>query len=411
MFLFPFNLPFAPTVNSKMVLAALGAAFFFIDKVRQRTLVVSKDFLVLLIIVISVSVWAYFCTIVNRTNDYSFATYVISVLVWLGAAYAFVWMIRQVHGQIDIQLISSYLVAVCVVQCLIAYAMTLFPNFKLTINQMMGYSGVYLARLRGRLYGIGAALDPAGLRFSGVLVLLAVMMQRNDYGKQPWRGMLMILAFIIISIIGNMIARSATIGMLLAIAYLFIAPFFNDKKEEQGSFWTMFIPILFIFILLSFWLYQSSLDFRTNLRFGFEGFFSLVESGRWEVHSNDVLRGMVVWPESLKTWIIGDGFFASPTDLPDRFGQVYNGFYMQTDIGYLRYIFYFGVIGLIGMMSVCFQMTLTCIKSLKSDYAIMFIGLFIVTLLGWFKVSTDIIMVFAPFLIMAYQQDSYAADK
>lgn len=413
LFLFPFNLPFAPTVNTKMVLAALGAAIFFIEKTQHRSSSISKDFLILLIICLFISIWAFFCTVVNRTSDYAFATYFISVMVWLGAAYTFTWMIRQTHGQLDVQLISSYLVAICVFQCLIAYAMSFFPDLKQAINQMMGYSGEYLPRLKGRLYGIGAILDPAGLRFSGVLVILAFMMHRHDYGKQPWKGVCLILAFLIISVIGNMIARSATIGMLLAIVYLIIVPLFNENKEGHGSFRTMFIPILCIFILLSFLLYQSSPDFRTNLRFGFEGFFSLAEKGRWEVHSNDVLRSMVVWPESLKTWIIGDGYFASPNDLPNRFGQVLDGFYMKTDIGYLRYIFYFGTIGLVGMISVFFQMTATCVKCFKGGYATMFIGLLIVTLVGWLKVSSDIIMVFAPFLILAYQQDndSYVADK
>ena len=77
---------------------------------------------------------------------------------------------------------------------------------------------------------------------------------------------------------------------------------------------------------------------------------------------------------------------------------------MKTDIGYLRYIFYFGVIGLLGMISVFSQMTATCIRRIKG-YTTLFICLLLVNLIGWFKVSSDIIMVFAPFLILAYQQE------
>ena len=113
---------------------------------------------------------------------------------------------------------------------------------------------------------------------------------------------------------------------------------------------------------------------------------------------------MIIWPESLKTWLIGDGFFDNPMDIPDRFGQVYNGFYKHTDIGYLRYIFYFGVIGLVLMILVPIQMTVCCGRKMP-DHKWLFIMLLVTTLIGWLKVSSDIIMVFAPFLILAFEKE------
>lgn len=167
----------------------------------------------------------------------------------------------------------------------------------------------------------------------------------------------------------------------------------------------MFVPVFLVLLILMIYLYRVSPSFRENIRFGFEGFFSLAEKGRWEVHSNDVLAGMIVWPESLKTWIIGDGFFMNPTEIPDKFGQTSVGFYMHTDIGYLRYIFYFGVIGLLLMMLVPIQMTTTCSRR-NPEHKWLFIMLLLVTFVGWLKVSSDIIMVFAPFLILAYEADN-----
>lgn len=56
---------------------------------------------------------------------------------------------------------------------------------------------------------------------------------------------------------------------------------------------------------------------------------------------------MYVFPDNLKTWIIGDGYFSNPynTD-PFYIGTRSRGYYMGTDVGYLRFIFYFGLIGL-----------------------------------------------------------------
>lgn len=401
LFLFPFNLPISITVNTKMILAAIGAGVFFIEKAQKKAPSISRDFLVLCLITIGISLWAFTVTVLNHTTDYAFARYIVSVVVWLGAAYAFTWMIRQAHGRLDIELICQYLTAICVFQCILAYAMTLLPWLKSLIDSLMGETDSFMGVIEGRLYGLGAALDPAGLRFSGILVLLAYLIYQNDFSEHIVYGILYILSFLIISVFGNMISRTTTVGMLVAIAYFVYLSLFTSKKGGFQSFWVVTAPLLLLGVVASVWFYESSPDFRNDLRFGFEGFFSIVEKGHWETYSTNVLESLIVWPESLHTWILGDGYFGSPLDRPDRFGQVYGGYYMHTDIGYLRYIFYFGVIGLLGMMLTFTQMMVTCIRRLKAD-SLLFVCLLLITFIGWLKVSSDIIMVFAPFLILAY---------
>lgn len=400
-FLFPFNLPIQVVVNTKMILAAFGLGLFFIDKSFHREFNISKDFLILCIICSLISVWAFLTTTINRTSDYTFAKYIISVWVWLGGAYTVIWLIRAVHGELSVKLIGNYLVAVCAAQCLLAYGMTLMPGLKAFIDSLMGGSENYMGVAEGRIYGLGAALDPAGLRFAGALVILAHLIYHTDFSEKGWLGAFYLVSFAVITVFGNMIARTTTLGVVIAFVYILLLPLLGEKMPRPGAFWAVFAPLLLLFIVVSIELYNANYQFREDIRFGFEGFFSLVEKGRWEVHSNRLLRDMVVWPESLKTWMIGDGFFDTPEDVTNRFGQAMSGFYKQTDIGYLRYIFYFGIIGLIGMMAAVIQMTISCCKFLK-EHRWMFIMLLLVTLIGWLKVSSDIIMVFAPFLILAY---------
>ena len=89
---------------------------------------------------------------------------------------------------------------------------------------------------------------------------------------------------------------------------------------------------------------------RNYIQFAFEGFFSLVEKGRWEVSSNEILKNMYRFPESIKTWIIGDGYIENPKNDPYFIGKLTGGYYMGTDVGYLRFIYYFGLIGLIAFI-------------------------------------------------------------
>lgn len=50
---------------------------------------------------------------------------------------------------------------------------------------------------------------------------------------------------------------------------------------------------------------------------------------------------MYVFPDNLKTWIIGDGYFNGPEDSdPYYTGEIWDiGYYKGTDVGYLRFIF------------------------------------------------------------------------
>jgi len=71
---------------------------------------------------------------------------------------------------------------------------------------------------------------------------------------------------------------------------------------------------------------------------------------------------------------------------------------MGTDVGYLRFIFYFGLIGLSAFI-------LFIIKAFKICYdrfagvKDLFVMLFLLNMIIWFKVSTDIFLIFALFLM------------
>ena len=112
-----------------------------------------------------------------------------------------------------------------------------------------------------------------------------------------------------------------------------------------------------------------------------------------------------VFPDNLKTWIIGDGYFSNPynTD-PFYIGVKSGGYYMGTDVGYLRFIFYFGLIGLSAFIAFFMKTYNLCVKRF-TEYKLLFFMLLILNFLIWFKVSTDIFPIFA-LLIMLPQEDN-----
>ena len=135
-------------------------------------------------------------------------------------AYTVTSVIRKVSGNLSVRQVCNYLIAVCVAQCLIALLIDYSPFVKAAVERYVaGFDFVDLKKLSGsdRLYGIGAALDVAGTRFCTVLVMVSYLSYNLYRTKHKSYLPLYLLAFIVIAVVGNMMARTTTIGVILAI--------------------------------------------------------------------------------------------------------------------------------------------------------------------------------------------------
>lgn len=406
-YIFPFEFVFLPGVNTKMIMAAIGAIFLILDCSMSRNIILKKDILAVIMISFFISLASLLSMTYNNTIDPSFLTYPVSMFVWIGGAYCLIRCISLLDGDADVIRICNYIIAVCTIQCIIAYLASITPPLKAFIDSFVGGEEAFMGKAEGRLYGIGAALDPSGLRFSAALCMIAFA--GCKYFKQLSRIEVIayLVAFAIIAVIGNMIARSTTMGLVISLVFITLFSIIPSDTGEKSTGFIKTIGIsLLIIIPVCVALYRTDDSFRENIRFGFEGFFSLAETGEWHTNSTDILtESMVVFPETMKTWIVGDGYGANPYDLDQNYiGQNFHGFYMATDIGYLRFIFYFGVIGMLLLVAYICKVTHTCIRAFPA-FTWMFLMILGVNLAGWFKVSTDIFLIFAPFLCLCMNGD------
>lgn len=417
LFFFPFVPRALPMANTKMVLAAIGLVWAVYDAVRKRDATLGKDFITLSVWAVVVSLIGVFSIVYNDTPDTTYATYIVSMWVWLGGAYAVVALIRAIHGHASVRLVSHYLIAVCVAQCILAFTMDQLPALKNFIDSLMISEG-YMGKVNGRLYGLGASLDVAGMRFAAVLVIITACMitplyRRNEDGKEEiisWANYLYVLAFIIIAVIGNMIGRTATVGIGFALIYLVIATILRKEKGACASAWRAFVIVLLVTVPAIVYLYNTNYSIHENLRFGFEGFFSLWEQGKWETKSNNMLQHMVVFPEEFKTWIIGDGYFDGPSETDYYYtGPVNYGFYKHTDIGYLRFIFYFGLVGTVAFIIYMFKAGQACIRRFPK-WAMMFLLILLLNYTVWFKVASDLFSVFALYLCIRHSESETESE-
>ena len=412
LFLFPLELWAFPGWNSKKVMAVFGLAIYVLKRIYNKDFSFDWSFAVLVGFASGVSIMSLLAIVYNQTPDDSYADYLISFLVWLCAAYVVCHSIKWTHGTINVRLVVAYLAGVCVLQCISALVIDSYPAFQAWVDSTFNIEQKLMHHFR-RLYGLSAHLDVAGARFSAVLVCIAFIL--CDEGKiSQWGRSLLFIAFMFISIVGNMIARTTLVGMTIGIIWILYRCLFPspelDRNEHQNSL-LIWLLILIVGIIICVILYNTDYAFYSTFRFGFEGFFNFFETGTWTTGSNETLKTMIVWPESLRTWFIGDGYFENSSADPNYLGDATEkGFYMGTDIGYLRFIFYFGIFGLISIIGVVVQSCYIC-RCYYPKKRMMFLLVLLIGFIVWLKVSTDIFCIFALFLCASSLKDTEPSEE
>lgn len=411
-YFFPIETVFLPGMNTKMALAGIGLLILGKRLAQRRDAGINKNFFVLSLLALGISLISLLTMTINNTPDASFLTYFVSMWVWMGGAYTVVRWLDTAYGYVNVRLVCNQLIAVCVIQCLIAWTKDVYPPLQAWVDSFVGGEAFMGNTKEARLSGIGAALDVAGLRFSAVVVMIGYILSKAEELSHK-QVVTYLISFLIIAIIGNMMSRTTTVGVGLALVYWIYSTNLLSLKQniKNQKLWFWLGGILCVIIPVFIYLYFANDTFYKNIRFGFEGFFSLWETGEWQTSSNDILlEHMVVFPDNWVTWLIGDGYAANPMDKTLSFfdpyytGPIYHGYYKGTDIGYLRYIFYFGLVGTFVFVFFMWKSAWACIHRFK-NYKMMFLMILLVNYIGWFKVSTDIFLIFAIFLVLSKKDD------
>lgn len=411
-FFFPFFFSFMPSVNTKMFLAVLGLVAFSLDYINGYARLFYKS-------LFKISGWALgvcFCSFLsmtlNGTPDNSYLEYIVSMAVWLFAAYFCVSLMRRVHGKATVETVSYYMMGVALLQCTLALLINHFPFISDWVDAHITGERYMGVGVDGRLHGIGCALDVGGGRMGAVLILVAYLMLLAIKRKSHWIFVGLLCAFFYILVVGSMIGRTASVGALLALAYLgwSIMRDPDCRSVFTGSFLSLTVLIIGGGVLLCIGLYYGSPVAYKQLRFGFEAFFNYFEHGKFETTSTNMLSEGMIFPDNMWTWVFGDGYMASGLNDPYYTGPSDYGFYMNTDAGYSRFIFYFGLTGLSVFILFFVAVCRECMTRMAS-YKLLFVTILALNLSVWVKVSTDLFLVFAPFLCLTAQDVESGTDK
>lgn len=394
-FLYPALFTMLPG-NSKQILAVGGLVILGFNILRKRNYNLDRGLLGTLFIASLYSVVNLIATDYNGQADYSYANYTTSALVWLFSAYAMTSMIEFTHGKVNMRLVVYYFAAVTATNCLLAEAIENISAVKTAVDSIF-YVDQNFIQDTGRLYGIGFMLDPAGTRMAMVLILIAYIVSHDEktMSRQSTVNWLL-FAYLIIIGIGNIVSRTTVTGAALSmLLYVSSAGSFREAISlRRLRLYRGFILLLLIFVPLSVFLYYTDESFYEQFRYGFEGFFSLVEKGEWQTDSNDVLATMWRWPQTTEAWIIGYG--------------EYGGFRFGTDIGYCRFILYSGVVGF-SVFAFMFLYQFYVFSQRYPKQIFLFFLLTAMSFIIWIKVSTDLFQFWA--VLYCFHQKSWLSPQ
>jgi tonB box len=369
-----------------MIVAVMGLVWFAYDNLLRRSrrgVQLPQVMVVGLLFAGLYSIINIFAIEFNATDDYSYANYVTTFLVWIFSVYPAIALIRLTHGEVTLPLITYYLVAVTLFQCITGLIMDNSPAFDEFNSKIVLWERDFFDRI-GRIRCFSTALDFGGVRFSLVLILIMGMLGRDESVRKSKGAMFyLLLSFFVIAGIGNMVARTTTVGVVVGLVILVICmlgsgPRLGGSKYIIG----LFFVTLALVSVVGVYLYNTDEYYYNLIRFAFEGFFNLVENGEFTTDSTEVLESMWKWPSDTKSWIIGTG--------------IYGTWAYGTDIGYCRLILYSGLTGFV-VFALSFVYYAYYFARKYPRHVWLFVGYLAMTFIVWMKVSTDILMIYAFF--------------
>ena len=385
-FIYPVIFRLVPIVSFRTIYGVIGA--FVLVVFKRQQFIVNNNILKILYTPLPVFFVAIISNMINGTTETYFMNLMYSFLLVVLAAYVATSMIKSTHGEINFELISSYLIAAAVLQNFLSAMMLIFPDFGVFMLETLTVSeyGTTLTKVKDtRLLGVGGQYVAHGIVNSFTLLMVVNKLKDKHNTKIT---ILLFFIFVFITVIGSMVSRTTLIGTTAGLILLFIYIRFQILKYlKKITLGVILITVLYIVVIPS----SMKTTFNKYFEYGFEMLYAYEEEGKLATDSTDELKAMwYIQPNNLKTWIIGDGYFADPLSQHD--------YYMATDVGYFRLIFYFGILGCITYIYYQYQIIKQANLRTKRKHQIFFIFCFILFIILNVKVLIELVAILMLFL-------------
>lgn len=322
----PFNVPF--------VLGLIGLPLYIHNSsvIRNSDSKYVKD---LLLALLPVAIVAFLSIVGNHSSDFYFVKWAIINALYFFGAYFLFQLLKHSFRNFTVGRLVDMLVVCAVVQLSLSLIMYFSPGVKDVLQPLIHESEIAkeaIERAESRLIGFGTHFFLSGTVHAFILIMIAFSLTLRKVSL--FKSVVMILSFIFIAVVGSIMARTTLVGVLFAIVIVLLR-----RRGKRYFISGLVLSTIIISATSVYFLDLISDDMEQLFNFGFEAFVNYKDTGSFSTSSTDVLLRMYKFPSVWETWLWGDARY-----------EAGKGYYMNTDIGFCRLIFYFGLIGLITYM-------------------------------------------------------------
>ena len=322
----PFNVPF--------VLGLIGLPLYIHNSgvIRNSDSKYVKD---LLLALLPVAIVAFLSIVGNHSSDFYFVKWTIINALYFFGAYFLFQLLKHSFRNFTVGRLVDLLVVCAVVQLSLSLIMYFSPGVKDVLHPLIHESEIAkeaMERAATRMVGFGTHFFLSGTTHAFILIMIAFSLTLRKVSL--FKSVVMMLSFIFIAVVGSIMARTTLVGVLFAIVIVLLR-----RRGKRYFISGLVLSTIIISGASVSFIDLIGDDMEQLFNFGFEAFVNFQDTGLFSTDSTDGMFRMYKFPTTWETWLWGDARY-----------EAGRGYYMNTDIGFCRLIFYFGVIGLITYM-------------------------------------------------------------
>lgn len=328
-------------MDNSRILQGLGILALFFNRKDLTKLATSKRAQQFIGWTVGLFLFSIFAQLqVKGGKDFTFIIKPINVFLFFFSSYFICRLVRYTYGYVTIEIILYYIVISGVIQSLVSGLFFLRPDtydvYVSYLNERQGGADArQLANIGRRFIGIGNRYVDGATRlgFAFLSLLILPYLGSNKFTNHKT---LYWFCFIIIALGGIFTARTFFVIMGIGFLLLFLIEVKSILQFIKFNFRIILRGIIIVFsIYLLITLFVNPQIIKVTLNWAFEIFINFFNGQGLQSSSTEHLKTMYRFPENFKTWLMGDALFRNPD----------GSYYMKTDVGYLRMLFYFGSLG------------------------------------------------------------------
>lgn len=337
-------------IPSDRIIQLVGVVCFFAYVLLRKKILLDQRFLLFIGVAFLIVFISWLALLWSPKPNLYLVKRLLNILFYSFSFYFVISYVNQFKPNLSLGRFLDYIIYVVLLQAVVSLFLFLNPNLyesfisiiRPEVNEGL-LERVHLIQIR--LLGISNSFFTASTNY-GIHFLL-LMLLPYCRGSLIYKNKLWYYTIVaIIAIAGILSGRTVFIAIALGGLYILtvernrVLPLLSKSFKILALFVLSFIAAYFIF--------RDIIDFdrvEKTISWVFEMFIQYSEGGQIETNTTDVMLRMYIWPEELSTWIYGDGLILNGD----------GSYYMHTDIGYIRLLYYFGLIGIFSFITAQFS--------------------------------------------------------